>query len=68
VLSFPGFDLRRWSAVLAGRISTDKQSEDSARQAADALAEVLEPDDLQRLTQRLIEIQKNANKKEKKNG
>ena len=46
-----------------GRIITDKQDEDSAIKAADALAEVLDAEHPERLTERLIEIQKN-NKKE----
>jgi hypothetical protein len=39
------------------------KDEDSAVQAADALADVLEREPLQRLTQRLIDIQ-NTDKKE----
>lgn len=65
-VTFPGFNLARWAAVVAGRSATDKEGEDSAREAAEALAEVLDAEDLQRLTQRLVEIQKHADKKEKK--
>lgn len=63
---FPGFDLRRWAGVLVGRIATDQQGEDSAREAAEALAEVLDAEDLKRLTQRLIDIRKNTDRKEQK--
>jgi hypothetical protein len=62
-VSFPGFGLDRWAGVLRGRIITDQQDEDSAIKAADALAEVLDAELPERLTERLIEIQKN-NKKE----
>ena len=62
-MSFPGFGLHRWAGVLRGRIITDQQDEDSAIKAADALAEVLDAELPERLTERLIEIQKN-NKKE----
>ena len=62
-MSFPGFVLDRWAGVLRGRIITDQQDEDSAIKAADALAEVLDAELPERLTERLIEIQKN-NKKE----
>ena len=48
---------------MRGRIITDQQDEDSAIKAADALAEVLDAELPERLTERLIEIQKN-NKKE----
>lgn len=65
-MSFPGFNLHRWAGVLAGRIATDGQAEDSAQEAADALAEVLEPKHLDRLTQRLIEIRKSTDRKEQR--
>ena len=52
--------------MLAGRIATDKEGEDSAREAAEALAEVLDTEHLDRLTQRLIENRKNIDKKENK--
>ena len=62
-MSFPGMNLPRWAAVLRGRSITDRPGEDSAREAADALAEVLEPEYIERLTQRLIEIRKNTKRK-----
>lgn len=60
---FPGFNLARWAAVLQNRIATDKQGEDSARKAAEALADVLDVEHLERLTQRLIEVQKKRRKR-----
>lgn len=60
---FPGFNLARWAAVLQNRIATDKQGEDSAREAAEALADVLDAEHLERLTQRLIEVQKKRRKR-----
>ena len=66
-MTFPGFNLARWAAVLAGRVATDKEGQDSASDAADALAEVLDAEDLERLTERLTEIRKkNTDKRRRK--
>lgn len=54
-MTFPGLNLQRWAGVLAGRAATDQQGQDSAREAADALAEVLDAEDLERLVDALLE-------------
>ena len=54
-MSFPGFNLPRWAAVLRGRIVTDQQAQDSAQEAAVALVEVLEPEYVERLAEALAE-------------
>ena len=54
-MSFPGFNLPRWAAVLRGRIVTDQQGQDSAQEAAVALVEVLEPEYVERLAEALVE-------------
>ena len=52
---FPGINLPRWPAVLQGRLITDRLGENSARDAALALVEVLDPAHAERLAEALVE-------------